>query len=165
MKKKWIAFAGYSSAFLCLTLLAGCGGERPPVAKSSGTVMLDGKPVEGVKVMFHPIDGGARFSYGVTDDDGKFRLSTFGMNDGALIGRHKVAVVKVDTSSQESFDPKELSETGYGGDGYKNMMGIGKSAKPAKTKHLIPEKYSNHETSGIEVEVVAGTSNDFPLDL
>ena len=126
--------------------------------------MLDGKPVEGVKVMFHPIDGGARFSYGVTDVDGKFRLSTFGMNDGALIGRHKVAVIKVDTSTQQTFDPKELSETGYGGKGYQDMMGIGKT-KPVKTKHLIPEKYADRETSGIEVEVEAGGSNDFPLNL
>jgi hypothetical protein len=164
MKRNWIALTGCCWALLMVTFLAGCSDKRPPVARAGGSVTLDGKPVEGVKVMFHPADGGARFSYGVTDSQGKFRLSTFGMNDGALIGRHKVAVVKVDTSSQPTFDPKELSQTGYGGKGYQDMMGVGR-AKPPETKHLIPAKYANHAESGIELEVEAGKSNDFELNL
>jgi hypothetical protein len=42
-------------------------------------------------VTFLP-EGGGRIASGLTDEDGDFELSSFGMNDGALPGNYKVTV-------------------------------------------------------------------------
>ena len=67
-------------------VLIGIGGcSKPPadLAKASGLVTLDGVPVPEAKIMFHPVAGGARTSYGTTNEKGEFKASTFGMYDGA----------------------------------------------------------------------------------
>src|SRR5687767_5188166 len=73
---------------------AGCDGRRTPVAVS-GTVTLDGKPVEGATVTFHLVgdDTEGRPATGQTDKTGTFRLTTGG-EDGARPGEYKVVVVK-----------------------------------------------------------------------
>lgn len=154
-------------AFSCcvLSTLVGCGGNAD-LAPATGVVTLDGEPMAEAKVMLHPIDGGPRNSYGTTNAKGEFKLSTFGMNDGALIGRHVVTVTKVDTKDQPQFAPNELASKGYGGASYEAMMGPGKVSKNEKNlKYVIPVKYSSKETSGIEVDVVKGEKNHFPLDM
>jgi hypothetical protein len=78
-----------------LTLLSGCGGDgkiaRYPVA---GTVLVDGKPAEGVVIVFCPVSGTDEFMkerpFGTTDAEGKFTLMTFDPDDGAPAGDYKV---------------------------------------------------------------------------
>mgnify|MGYP003381852385 FL=1 len=156
----------YSALVLStLGLFAGCGG-RADLAQATGVVTFKGEPVAEAKVMLHPLGGGARNSYGTTNEKGEFKLSTFGMNDGALVGRHAVTVSKTDTSALPQIDTSELATKGYTGASYEAMMGPGAAARNAKKiKHIIPEKYSAKETSGIEVDVVKGESNHFPLDI
>jgi len=156
----------FSAVALCtLGLLAGCGG-RADLAPATGVVTFKGEPVEDAKVMLHPLDGGPRNSYGTTNAKGEFKLSTFGMNDGALVGRHAVTVSKVDPDSLPKLDTSELSTKGYSGASYEAMMGPGAAARNAKKiKHIIPEKYETKEKSGIEVDVVKGEKNHFPLDI
>ena len=125
---------------------------------------MGGEPVAEAKVMFHPVDGGPRTSYGTTNEKGEFKVSTFGMNDGALVGRHVLTVTKVDMESQPKFNPQELATKGYSGQGYADMMGPNAAKRP-KPKFIIPEKYSKKETSGIEVDVVKGETNNFPIQL
>ena len=69
---------------------AACNSPRPPVPVS-GTVTLDGKPVEGATVTFHLIgdDKEGRPATGQTDKAGAFRLKT-GNEDGARPGEYKV---------------------------------------------------------------------------
>lgn len=143
-----------------IAALSGCGSGYG-VTPASGVVMMDGQPVPEAKVMFHPIDGGPRTSYGTTNEKGEFKVSTYGMYDGALIGRHVVTITKVDTSSQVKVDPNE----GYMGQGYEQMMAPDNLAKASNPKFILPEKYSSKETSGIEVDVVAGETNNFPFNL
>jgi hypothetical protein len=73
---------------------AGCDGRRTPVPVT-GTVTLDGKPVEGATVTFHRIgdDKDGRLAIGQTDTTGTFRLRT-GNEDGARPGEYKVVVIK-----------------------------------------------------------------------
>jgi hypothetical protein len=163
---RFLSFSGV--AVLACSLFGGCNqADLPPLANASGVVNLDGKPLQDARVIFHPVDGGARMSYGTTDSSGTFKLSTFGMNDGGLIGRHRVAISKIDTPVDgPKIDVKKLQEGGYasgGFPGYESQMGIGGTAKGPKQE--IPEKYSDKEKSQIEVEITAAGPNDFSFNL
>lgn len=81
-------------------LLCGCSrGPKPPKREPtfpvSGTVHIDGKPAEFVRVNMYPaakevLDPklGAPHT-GITDKDGKFEIRTYDQNDGAPAGDYK----------------------------------------------------------------------------
>jgi hypothetical protein len=95
---------------------------------------------------------------GVTDAEGKFRLSTFGNHDGAMPGTHAVAIVKSQpTVTGEGMTPDDMS-----GDYGRAMM---QAAKAAKVKTDLPEKYANAGTSGLTAEVTKSGPNEFTFDL
>lgn len=74
---------------LILVISAGCGNDRPPLASLTGTVTLDGKPVQYAGLMFSPVDGG-RPSVGGTNEKGEFKaMYVYGV-PGAIIGKHRV---------------------------------------------------------------------------
>jgi len=73
---------------LALAFCIGCGGN---LGKVSGTVSLDGEPVEGALVTFEPQAGG-RMSYGRTDTSGNYTLVYTNEEDGAEIGKHRVII-------------------------------------------------------------------------
>jgi len=79
-----LAFAG-----VLLVLLAGCGGKR--LVKVEGLVTLDGKPLKGATIHYHPIDSGTPAA-GFTEADGIFRLTTYASGDGVWTGEYKVTV-------------------------------------------------------------------------
>ena len=83
--------------FAALGACAGCGGG-PKTYKVDGVVILDGKPLAGATVAFMPQAQDGHLARGLTDQDGKFQLSTFGTNDGAVRGEYKVTVIKEGTS-------------------------------------------------------------------
>lgn len=144
-----------------LSVMVGCGPSESNIAKASGVVTLDGKPVPEARVMFHPTAGGPRTSYGTTNEKGEFKASTFGRYDGSLVGECAVTVSKIDTSAQ----PKITGSDGYMGKGYDQMMAPANLAKSVKPKFVIPQKYSNKETSGLKVKVAQGETNHFTLEL
>ena len=59
-----------------------------------GIVVLDNQPVPEATVLFIPEGGTGQPAYGTTDENGKFQLTTFKENDGALPGAYKVTVTK-----------------------------------------------------------------------
>jgi hypothetical protein len=79
-------------------VLAGSGGSGDfPTAPTTGRVICEGKPVPYVMVFFEPLQTGKKavvgkqgFSY--ADAEGKFSISTYGNQDGAVIGHHRVRV-------------------------------------------------------------------------
>src|SRR5262245_32840897 len=89
-----------SHGILCLTfpflLVASIAGCKPKsnVAPVRGKVTLDGKPLAQGMIATLPAAG--RGASGTIQPDGSFELQTFGKNDGATIGLHKVAVVAYD---------------------------------------------------------------------
>lgn len=108
----------------------GCGSgkpKRPPVAVVKGKVLLDGQPLESGSIETS-VDSG-RGALGAIHG-GQFELSTYGTNDGALLGKHRVAVIS-----------REKGEEGP-------------EAKAGKL--LIPERYTNPQSSGLTIEVKAG---------
>lgn len=75
--------------------------EKPPEVKfdtvpASGTVKLDGKPLANAGLMFIPATGGKTAgAYGMTDENGKYELTTgAGQKSykGAVAGDYKVCV-------------------------------------------------------------------------
>jgi len=76
-------------------LLVGCGESGPKLAPVTGTVTLNGKPLEGAVVTFQP-DGstpGAMPAEDVTGPDGNYKAITKGRS-GVMPGKYKVLVSK-----------------------------------------------------------------------
>ena len=78
--------------------LVGCSAEKFKTAEVTGTVMLEGTPVEGVSLEFEPVRTGAEIpptAYGSTDAEGKYRLTRVGGKGGrpgAVVGMNTVRV-------------------------------------------------------------------------
>jgi hypothetical protein len=121
---------------ICALVFMGCGRESP-LAQVKGTVLLNDEPLTTGSIMTLPSSG--RGSNGTIQKDGTFQLKTVGEGDGARIGTHKVAVVAYE--SQEK----------------------GPEAKTGKL--LVPERYTNPETSDLTIEVKAGEVNAPTLKL
>lgn len=90
-------------------LTAGCGrGDKLPLVDVSGTVTLNGQPLEDATVVFYPIAGG-RPSVGQTDESGFYDLKYVENQTGALAGRHKVSISTLIEPDSDSSDPQLLA--------------------------------------------------------
>ncbi len=84
--------------FLACGFLCGCGtGGTFPVAKTTGKVTCNGQPVPHAMVFFEPLMEGnsalvGKQGFAVAGEDGTFTISSYGTNDGAVIGKHRVRV-------------------------------------------------------------------------
>ena len=74
---------------LLLVIASGCS-RGPVVGQVEGTVLVDGKPVAGLKVFYYPPEG--RPSRTVTDSAGHYKLKWKPDVGGALVGQHKVVI-------------------------------------------------------------------------
>lgn len=123
-------------AVVMVSGLCGCGpNDRLKTAPVKGTVTVDGIPLRTGRIIFTPESG--RSATGVISEDGSYQLGTYDENDGAIIGRHKVAV---------QARPKLQGESG------------GAPLIPRYGPSLIPEAYGDQQTSGLEYEVTDGTN-------
>lgn len=129
--------------------LTGCGSGSDTIPVT-GTVTLDGKPLEGASVNFSPAEAGTP-ARAVTDASGKFELTTNEPKDGALPGSYNVGVTKMDKDSVDSTAaPDGSAEEGM------MLSGPGAGRVAPRPKSLIPDKYTNPNKSGITVEVKEG---------
>jgi hypothetical protein len=87
---------------MCLQL-AGCGPDN--VGRVSGTVTLDGQPLEGAYVEFQPVAGNAP-SGGITDALGQYTLRYTRDIEGAEIGEHKVRITTASGGDPDAEPPK-----------------------------------------------------------
>lgn len=132
-----------------LSLLAGCGDSGKPHSVS-GVVLMEGQPIHGANVTFHPIEGQAvRPAVGTSDAAGKFSLSTFRADDGALRGKYKVTI--------EWFGPPPEGGEKTFADFIKENK---KAKKPAPTPPVrssaVPAAYTAPATTPFEVSVPTG---------
>jgi|YNPMSStandDraft_1061717.scaffolds.fasta_scaffold34552_2 hypothetical protein len=121
--------------------LIGCGG--PTLCPVQGRIMYtDGTPAKelaGYTVTFESVDQAATADkpgisgWGEVKSDGTFQISTYRPGDGAVPGRHRVAI----------NPPPSLSDE-------------------PPTPPVIPLKYASFETSGLEVQIAPGP-NDVTL--
>lgn len=133
-------------AALLLAILCGCGQKGPAMGRVSGVVIYDGKPIAAANVMFVPVQGG-RPATAITDDQGRFTLTTFATNDGAQVGEHHVAIVKLDDPASSEPVPQNAPLSPA-------VPGIPTSTAPPASQ--IPERYGNSATSGLAATVTAG---------
>ena len=131
-----VSIRGGIFAALCggSLLLSGCG-DAVPMAPVTGTVTLDGKPLEltpplaSGTVTFVPATEGLPYAYGEIGPDGTYRMKTDDHGDGAAIGKYRVMI---GASEYESDDPE------------------------AAMKRLLPFKYSLDSQSGLTADVTEG---------
>jgi hypothetical protein len=99
-------------AVTVLTLLPGCGPAT--IAPVRGRVTCNGKPVADAALIFSPVPKNendkesGKAAAGGTDEDGYFVLSTYKERDGALIGKHRVAVTVDEGSRKVACKSKTL---------------------------------------------------------
>ena len=118
-----------------LALLAGCREAPRATYPVTGRVTIGGKPAAAVDLRFYDVSGrapGMARPYATTDEDGRFTVSTFGMNDGAPAGEYQVAM------SWKGPLPGELADQ--------------RDALP----ECLPPRYGDATTSGIRVRIAPG---------
>lgn len=153
-----------------LFAVVGCGGgggKQPTLASAKGTVTYNGAPLAGATVTFLPDKG--PLAIGVTGLDGAFKLNT-GALPGCAVGHAKVSV-RLDPPSDSSTS-NTIPKPGAGGDiteQSKQMAQMTMAAQQAdrgKAKSLIPDKYRDANSSGLEFTVDSSSSkNDFKIEL
>ncbi|HEX3599585.1 MAG TPA: hypothetical protein VHU84_05545 [Lacipirellulaceae bacterium] len=98
----------YVAAWLAI---AGSGCDRNPTrVPVSGTVLIDGAPLKQGNIKFVPKDG--RPSTGKISD-GRFTLTCYDGNDGALLGTHRVQVASnriISDSKIEWYAPPKYAD-------------------------------------------------------
>jgi hypothetical protein len=92
-----------------LSFVAGCGrGQQGPVhASVSGTVKLDGKPIEQGSVLFTPAEGVKGMAAGGVIENGRYQLSS---QRGPTLGMNRVEIHAAKKSGRKI--PKPMSSTG-----------------------------------------------------
>jgi len=133
-------------ALALLPVLAGCGGGPRPV-KVSGTLTLDGKPVEGATIKFVPVAENGRPAVGLTKADGGFELTTHENSDGAIPGDYKVVV---------TYNPPVESAPSQSTEGaMQQVMKQQAQAKRQRPKYVIPHAYTDSAKTPVQQKVPA----------
>jgi hypothetical protein len=88
------------------SIILGCGGDTPTLGKVTGTVTLDGKPVEGATVRFEPISSGLPTAFGRTDAAGRYELWYSRGNKGASLGESVVRITAFQDANEDSGQKK-----------------------------------------------------------
>ncbi len=127
-------------------IFSGCGPgvDLEKTVTANGTLTYQGKPLEGYKIVFHPLEE----RQGATAESGQGGAFTLGTNepgDGAAPGKHRVSV---------NF----IAEKMEGEPGRETFLKLTPKVK-------IPGKYQNPDTSGIEIEVPENGSDALSVEL
>jgi len=132
-----------ASILICVFLtVCGCNSgpeDMPEIGSVTGTVTLDGQPLEAADIFFAPEDG--RTSTGTTDATGKYELTYNPTTKGAKIGKNMVRI----TTFKE----------------FEGDLDAEDSKEPAR-KELVPAEYNKKTT--LTADVKAG-ENTFNFDL
>jgi hypothetical protein len=124
-----------------LLAAASSGCSQSDTVPVTGVLTFNGQPAGQAEVMFNPKTG--RIATGVTDDSGRFALSTAKPNDGALPGEYVVTV-------GEYYPPDKPPKMPPPG-------------QPLPSR--FPRKYGDPATSPLTVTVNRGQKNDFQLEV
>lgn len=137
---------GGVAAAVAFAAVLGCGaGYELDTAPVSGVVTVDGEPLTGGTIYF--TTGRGRGAGAKIQPDGSYELRTYRDGDGAAVGLNKVGV------------------TAYDNMALYYQQAAGESAGGGRPRPLIPPKYFDPETSGLEFDVKAGKRNQADFDL
>ena len=141
---------------------AGCDGRRTPVAVS-GTVTLDGQPVEGATVTFHLVgdDKDGRLATGQTDKTGTFRLTT-GNEDGARPGEYKVVIIKNVLGGSKVKMP-DFPDTPEGRNQREHFLWKQYGDDQLPYRNVLPDRYGDLKATPLSCKVPGDNPVHFPL--
>ena len=125
------------TALMTITI-AGCAKPGPPVIEVEGKVTYNGEPITTGMVKFIPksLDNGlVRPAVGSIAADGTYQISAFPGRNGSRPGEYQVAIV---------------SYSGSFADG--------------TAKYLVPKRFSEPQTSGLNAVVPADSAGPLVLD-
>ncbi len=141
---------------------AGCSRNeklnRLPVFEVRGVVTLEGKPVANADITFvnTEVNKGA---FAKTDEKGEYQLTTYTSFDGAVAGKHSVAIAHTPPAADM---PKSVSSE----DPSYVPPSIGASAPiPTAAKSSVPAKYADPATSGLMAVVNEDNENVVNFEL
>jgi hypothetical protein len=89
--------------FFALISVVGCG-DTSEIVPASGTLTVGGEPLENISVTFMPdvtAGNSGPTSFGTTDANGHFDLTTSHNQPGAVVGPHVVTLVDQDEQRPE----------------------------------------------------------------
>ena len=147
---------------LGLAVVVGCGdGGLPKRVPVEGSVLYKGKALEGATVVFQA-DGAPRVASGITDAAGKFKLTTYEPNDGAVVGTHKITVTKLDTKNQ----PAQGNASAENPDeAYAKAMAMASRDPKMGAKDELPTIYGDMAKTPLKETVTEAGPNIFTLQL
>ena len=132
-------------ASLMALVSLGCGGGvGPKLVPAEGVLTLNGKPLVGATVVFHPENNKTQEGIGLTDDKGAFVVRT-STRAGAIPGKYKVTVEYYTKTDGAPLALSEL-ERNQGLD-VSQLIAMGK-AKPG-----VPSKYTEVISSDVRIEI------------
>jgi hypothetical protein len=136
-------FCGLALSIAC----AGCGdGDDLPRQALSGTVTLDGKPLEQGIIQFRPASAEEPVPAGAEIKDGRY---TIPRNEGPTPGNYRVFITSSGGRQPTATPAKKGEESSTTG-------GI--------IPDLIPPKYNIQSTLTAKVEAGKANTFDFPLE-
>lgn len=124
--------------FWLAVLVVGCSDDgRLSTYKVTGKVVLsNGTPLKGGWILFESPKQGLA-ARGVIDTDGTFRLGTYEQSDGAVAGKHLVAITP---AAPEGYNPDK-----------------------GRLPPTIHRRFMHMDTSGLEFEVTPEGVNHFEI--
>ncbi len=141
---------------LCCGLLSGCGGAPTPqygnlgLLNVTGQVQLNGQPLPSAVVIFEDQQS-SKFSYGLTDSNGHYKLQFDSNKSGTTPG---TKIVRISTTTKILG----LNSDEEGGETDEN-----KTSNQSASKELVPVKYNKESTLQVDVDS-SKTKFDFNLE-
>lgn len=121
-------------------LLLGCRSDRTQTYPANGTVVFDDdRPVQSGMIELESIDFNTTAT-GTIGENGTFVLGTYGSNDGAARGKHRVIIVQLIISDGVVKHEKDHGRS-------------------------VPTFYSRYETSGLTAEILPQKQNNLVFKL
>lgn len=146
---KSVCFSASRFALLAAALVmsaSGCSNVKlekaVPVA---GVLKYQGKPLEGYRITFQPVDKDRQGANAETEAGGAFKMGTNQPGDGAAAGKHKVGVSFI----------AQVAEGEPGKEVFKTLT----------PKVKVPAKFEDPNTSGVEVDIPAAGNTALEIDL
>jgi hypothetical protein len=140
-----------------LIAFGGCGSgvAGPKTVRVSGSVILDGKPLENVEVHFI---SDKHAGFGKTDAEGNFKLIT-----GAVVGENKVYFSKLKEGSFGTGDAESGMDAGQADAAAAAVAGPGATAVPKG--QMIPAEYASPQATKLTFMVPEGGTDSATFDL
>ena len=135
---------GLMAAALMVLAMGGCSGSKSKAVPAAGQVFFEGKPLANAQVVLIPVGDKAQpeaaHPVGITDEQGRFQLTSFKERDGAPAGEYTVLVQWYPQIKR----PHNEIETG---------------------PNALPARYSDPKQSPLRVTVAKGNAELKPLEV